>query len=61
MDEDGKKVAAIKDKVQQGEYRVEPVAVADALLRRLHDLAGARAEHVRADERAWATAHTGLT
>jgi hypothetical protein len=55
MDEDGKKVSEIKSMIMQGEYRVEPVVVADALLRRLRDLAAARAEHVRSDERAWAT------
>lgn len=55
MDEDGEKVSEIKTMIMQGEYRVEPLVVADALLRRLQDLAAARAEHVRSDERAWAT------
>jgi Anti-sigma-28 factor, FlgM len=46
MDEDRKKVADMTDKIRRGEYRVEPVAVADAILRRLRDMAAARSEHV---------------
>jgi hypothetical protein len=51
MDEDGEKVAEIKNKVAQGEYRVDPREVADAVLRRVRELAAARRERVRADER----------
>ncbi len=44
MDEDREKVANIKARVQHGEYEVDPTAVADALLRRLRELANARAQ-----------------
>jgi hypothetical protein len=54
MDEDHEKVADMRDQIREGEYRVEPKAVADAILRRLRDLAAARREHVAAHERAWA-------
>jgi hypothetical protein len=46
MDEDHKKVAEMSEKIRAGEYRVEPVAVADAILRQLRALAIARQEHV---------------
>jgi Anti-sigma-28 factor, FlgM len=42
--EDRKKVADIKQKVQYGEYQVDPTAVADAILRRLCEVARARSE-----------------
>jgi anti-sigma-28 factor FlgM len=54
MDEDHEKVADMREKIEQGEYRVEPKAVAEAILRRLRDLAAARSEHVGPRERAWA-------
>jgi anti-sigma-28 factor FlgM len=48
MNQDGeKKVVEIKEKIERGEYRVDPLAVADAILRRLHELANARAESAR--------------
>jgi len=46
MDEDRKKVADMTDKIRRGEYRVEPVAVADAIVRRLRELAAVRSEQV---------------
>jgi len=46
MDADRKKVAEMSEKIRAGEYRVEPVAVADAILRQLRALAVARSEHV---------------
>jgi Anti-sigma-28 factor, FlgM len=55
MDEDHEKVADMSEKIRRGEYRVEPVAVADAILRQLRALAAARAEHVCSGERAGAT------
>jgi Anti-sigma-28 factor, FlgM len=54
MDEYGEKVAEIKDKVAHGEYRVDSREVADAILRRLRELAAARREHVQPHERQWA-------
>ena len=54
MDEDPKKVADMREQIKQGEYQVEPTAVADAILRRLGELAAARAEHVAPDEQALA-------
>ncbi|MGI8864051.1 MAG: flagellar biosynthesis anti-sigma factor FlgM [Solirubrobacteraceae bacterium] len=42
--EDRKKVTDIKQKVQYGEYQVDPTAVADAILRRLCEVARARSE-----------------
>jgi hypothetical protein len=51
MDEDRKKVADMTEKIMRGEYRVEPVAVADAILRRLREVAAARAEHVGTGDR----------
>ncbi len=54
MDEDPKKVADMREQINQGEYRVDPTAVADAILRRLGEVAAARAEHVAPDERALA-------
>ncbi len=40
MDEDRETIVAdIKDRVQKGEYRVDPQAVADAIIRRLRYLA----------------------
>ncbi len=45
MDEDREqKVAEIKQRVQRGEYRIDPDVVADAILRRLRELAAVRAE-----------------
>ena len=46
MDEDRKKVAEMSEKIRAGEYRVEPTAVADAIVRQLRALAIARTEHV---------------
>jgi hypothetical protein len=44
MDEDReKKVKQIKEEIEQGTYRVDPKAVADAILRRLRELALASA------------------
>jgi Anti-sigma-28 factor, FlgM len=61
MDEDREKVADMREQIRQGEYRVEPKAVADAILRRLRDLAAARREQVAALERAWAQEHSAQT
>jgi Anti-sigma-28 factor, FlgM len=55
MDEDHEKVADMSEKIRRGDYRVDPVAVADAILRRLRDVAAARAEHVGLGERASAS------
>src|ERR1700731_4735521 len=45
MDEDrDQKMAEIKQRVQRGEYRVDPDVVADAILRRLREFAAVRAE-----------------
>jgi hypothetical protein len=44
MDEDPEKVANIKAKLQHGKYEIDPVAVADAVLRRLRAHADARAQ-----------------
>jgi hypothetical protein len=52
MDEDREKVADMSERIRRGEYRVEPVAVADAILRQLRALAAARTEHVRSIDRA---------
>jgi Anti-sigma-28 factor, FlgM len=57
MDEDHEKVADVRDQITQGEYHVDPEAVADAILRRLRELAAARREQVGAHERAWAKEH----
>lgn len=53
MEVDPEKVADMRDQIRQGDYQVEPQAVADAILRHLHELALARQEHVGTDERAW--------
>ena len=45
MDEDGEKMADIKQRVRQGDYRVDTRAVADAVLRRLRDVTSARARY----------------
>ena len=42
MEEDPEKVAHMREQIKQGEYRVEPTAVADAILRHLHGVAVAR-------------------
>lgn len=57
MDEDRDKVVYMRDRIQQDEYRVEPAAVAEAILHRLRELAVARAERVHSEERAWAAQH----
>jgi hypothetical protein len=57
MDEDHEKVAGMRHIIEQGEYRVEPVAVAEAILRRLREVGVARAERVHSEERAWAAEH----
>jgi Anti-sigma-28 factor, FlgM len=54
MDQDGEKVTEIKHRIERGEYRVDPRAVADALLRRLRESAQGRPEHLNAAERALA-------
>jgi Anti-sigma-28 factor, FlgM len=51
MDEDRAKVADMSEKIRRGDYRIDPVAVADAILTRLRDVAAARAEHVASGER----------
>jgi Anti-sigma-28 factor, FlgM len=51
MEEDHEKVADMSDKIRRGDYRVDPVAVADAILRRLRDVTAARAEDVGSGER----------
>jgi Anti-sigma-28 factor, FlgM len=61
MDEDPEKVTDMREKIMHGEYRVEPTAVADAILRRLHELAAARDEHVAPDERARARRYEAQT
>ena len=44
MDETQKlKIASIRDEIEQGTYRIDEAAVADAILRRLWELARARA------------------
>ncbi len=53
MEADPEKVADMRDRIEQGEYQVEPQAVADAILRHLNELALARQEHVGSSERAW--------
>lgn len=50
MDEHRKKLADMAQQIRRGEYRVEPVAVADAILRQLRGPAAARSEHVCSDE-----------
>lgn len=40
------KVAQLKEKIESGEYLVDPTAVADAIVNQIRDLADARAEHV---------------
>ena len=40
------KVTQIKAKVQSGEYQVDPVAVATAIVERLHEIARAQAERL---------------
>ena len=55
MDEDREKVADMSDKIRRGEYRVDPVAVADAIVRHLRALAAARTEHAASGDRASAT------
>jgi Anti-sigma-28 factor, FlgM len=43
MGEDREKtVAELRQQIEQGEYRVDPTAVANAILRRIRDLAQAR-------------------
>jgi hypothetical protein len=61
--EDEAKMAEIKEKIEQGEYRVDPRAVADAIVRRLGYIAAARIERMRALEhslhppRSWTRPH----
>jgi LPXTG-site transpeptidase (sortase) family protein len=52
MGEDHEKVADMSKKISGGEYRVDPVAVADAILRQVRALAVARSEHVRSGDHA---------
>jgi primosomal protein N'' len=42
MDEERYNLSQIKELVEQGQYRVDPSAVADALLARLRELAESR-------------------
>jgi hypothetical protein len=42
MDEERYKLSTIKELVQQGEYRVDTAAVADAVIDRLRELAASR-------------------
>jgi hypothetical protein len=52
MEDDRKQtVAGIKAKVERDDYTVDPTAVADALLKRLREMAEARREHVGSEER----------
>ncbi len=44
-------VAEIKDKIEEGRYRVDVRAVADAIVRQLRELAMASTERVAAPER----------
>ena len=57
MDEDRTKVTDMRNRIMHGDYRVEPAVVAEAILRRLRELAVARGECVRTEDRAWAAAH----
>jgi hypothetical protein len=43
-----RKVGKLKQQIEQGEYRVPALAVADAILRRLQELAVARADLTQA-------------
>jgi hypothetical protein len=52
MDEAREKMADVSEEIRRGEYRVEPVAVADAIVRQLRALAAARTEHVASGDRA---------
>ncbi len=54
MNVDPEKVAELSDRIRRNEYRVQPVVVADAILRQLRELSAARAEHVCSGERACA-------
>jgi Anti-sigma-28 factor, FlgM len=51
---DAGEVAKIKEQLEQGDYRVEPDAVAEAFLRHLRELARARRERVSPSDRALA-------
>jgi anti-sigma28 factor (negative regulator of flagellin synthesis) len=42
MEESRKQMSEIKQAIEQGEYRVDAHAVADAIVRRLRELAAAR-------------------
>jgi Anti-sigma-28 factor, FlgM len=46
------KMGHLKQQIEAGEYRVDPTAVADAIVRRLRDVAAARGEIVRQTEHA---------
>ena len=50
------KMGDLKHQIETGEYRVDPTAVADAIVRRLRDVAAARGEAVRRSERSDCTA-----
>ncbi len=48
MDEDReKKVADIKQRIREGTYRVDPKAVADAIVRRLLEMSATASAHSR--------------
>jgi len=46
------RMGALKQQIEAGEYRVDPTAVADAIVRRLRDVAAARSDIVQQSERA---------
>ena len=47
MDEDREStLVEIKDRIEQGKYRIDARAVADAIVRQLREIARARAERV---------------
>ncbi len=50
-DDRNQMLAEIKAKVEREDYVVDPTAVADALLKRLRELAEARRGHVASEER----------
>lgn len=52
MDEDRETVADMSEKIRSGEYRVEPVAVADAIVRQLRAVAAARTQQIASGDRA---------
>lgn len=47
----GEDLRALKDQIERGQYRVDPPAVAEAILRRLRSIATGSAEHVEPPDR----------